>query len=56
MKNSVEAYTRTFLDIYRTKLKEFSGGQFDDQMVNVMIGVLIAAIAEFALNVEGQKK
>lgn len=51
MKNNVEVNTRMFLDIYRQKLDELSGGQFNDQMANVMIGVLIAAMAEFAVQV-----
>ena len=51
MKNSVEVNTRLFLDIYRQKLDELSGGQFNEQMANVMIGVLIAAMAEFAVQV-----
>ena len=40
-----------FLDIYRQKLDELSGGQFNEQMANVMIGVLIAAMAEFVVQV-----
>lgn len=51
MKNNVEVNTRLFLDIYRQKLDELSGGQFNEQMANVMIGVLIAAMAEFAVQV-----
>lgn len=51
MKNNVEVNTRMFLDIYRQKLDELSGGQFNDQMANVMIGVLVAAMAEFAVQV-----
>lgn len=51
MKNNVEVNTRMFLDIYRQKLDELSGGQFNEQMTNVMIGVLIAAMAEFAVQV-----
>ena len=51
MKNNVEVNTRLFLDIYRQKLDELSGGQFNEQMANVMIGVLIAALAEFAVQV-----
>ena len=44
-----------FLDIYRQKLDELSGGQFNEQMANVMIGVLIAAMAEFAVQVGEQR-
>ena len=51
MKNSVEVNTRMFLDIYRQKLDELSGGQFNEQMTNVMIGVLVATMAEFAVQV-----
>lgn len=52
MKNSVEVNTRQFLDIYRNKLNEFSGGMFNEQMTNVLVGVLVAAMADFCAEVK----